>query len=45
MSWINLLTGSVASAPANGKVEPSKDHIISFNQGLDTPVQDDAKHD
>lgn len=45
MSWINLLTDSVASASANGKVEPSNAHIITFNQGSDIPVQDDPKHD
>lgn len=45
MSWINLLAGSVASAAANGTVEPSNDHIITFTQGSGIPVQDGAKHD
>lgn len=45
MSWIILLAGSVASAAANGKVEPSNDHIITLNQGSGISLQDDAKHD
>lgn len=44
MSWINLLAGSVTAA-ANGKVESTNDHIVTFNEGSDIPVQDSAKQD
>lgn len=45
MSWINLLAGAVVSTAANGRVEPSNDHIITIKQGSGTSVQDGDKHD
>ena len=35
----------MASAAANGKVEPCFDLPVTLNRGSDTPVEDGAKHE